>query len=209
MGTELGGLSNTVHFLQEENQRLQQANQELEDENTSLRDALKSILALQRAVSDLDTRVTVQPLLDRIIYEALRIVDAADGSLSLVDEKTQEVVFVVVRGALQEQLRGYRMPPGTGIIGWAVAHQEPVIANDIGQDPRFSPLVDTEFQFRTQSLICVPLIARGKTWGAIEVVNKFSGRPFEERDLEMLSMLAPIAATAIYLASLEAAEAPL
>jgi GAF domain-containing protein len=84
-------------------------------------------------------------------------------------------------------------------------HQEPVVANDISQDDRFSPEVDRMFHFRTQSLTCVPLVSRGKVLGVIEVVNKFSGRPFDDRDVEMLTMLAPIAATAIDLASREGA----
>ena len=43
----------------------------------------------------------------------------------------------------------------------------------------------------------------GKVLGAIELVNKFSRRPFDDRDMRTLSLLAPIAATAIDLAALD------
>jgi GAF domain-containing protein len=95
------------------------------------------------------------------------------------------------------------MPVDTGIAGWVVAHREPVIANEIDQDERFSAAVDRMFQFRTQSLACVPLISRSLVLGVIEVVNKFSGQPFDERDMDMLMTLAPIAATAIDLAGID------
>jgi GAF domain-containing protein len=140
------------------------------------------------------------------VYEAVRIVDGVDGSLLLIDEATQELVFVVVRGVLQEQLQGYRMPLDTGIAGWAITHREPVIENDVSQNDRFSSIVDATFQFRTQSLMCVPLISRNSVLGVIEVVNNFSNRPFDERDLEVLLTLAPLAATAIDLANLVSEE---
>jgi GAF domain-containing protein len=205
MRTEISGTTNTVRFLQEENQRLQQQVAELQESNSYLRECLKSIRGLQWAVEKLGTQVELQGLLDRIMYEALRMVDAEDGSLSLVDEESRELVWVVVRGELQEKLQGYRMSLDRGVGGWVATHQEPVVVNDISQDDRFSPEVDRMFHFRTQSLTCVPLVSRGKVLGVIEVVNKFSGRPFDDRDVEMLIMLAPIAATAIDLASREGA----
>ena len=193
----------TVRFLQEENQRLLERAEELQEENSYLRECLKSMRGILWAASHLDARVELQRLLDRIIYEVLRMVDAEDGSLSLIDEETQELVFAVVRGTLQEQLQGYRMPMDTGIAGWVAKHREAVSVDDIAQEPRFSSLVDQAFQFRTQSLASVPLVSRGRVLGVIEVVNKFSGRPFDERDLEMLSISASIAAMAIDLASIE------
>jgi GAF domain-containing protein len=197
------GPSTTVRFLQEENQRLLGENRELREENSHLQACFKSIHSLQRAVSRLATQSELKPLLDRIMYEALRMVDAAEGSLSLVDGSAGELVFVAVRGAKQSELEGYRMPLGKGIVGWVIAHQEAAITNDIEEDPRFYPMVDRKLRFRTQSLICVPLVSRGKVLGAIELVNKFSRRPFDDRDMRTLSLLAPIAATAIDLAALD------
>ncbi len=202
----MAGMSSTVRFLQEENRRLQKENESLREELSLLRGCLKSLRGLQRAISQLDTRTGLRSLLDRIIYESLRIVDASDGSLILLDRDTNELVFVVVRGVLSDYLQGHRIPADTGIAGWMIANQEPVIVNDITGDVRFSALIDEKFHFRTHSLLGVPLISRGQALGAIEVVNKFSGRPFDERDLEMLSTLAPLAATAIDLMDLATSE---
>jgi len=206
MAGQTNEITNIVRFLQEENQRLQQENQERQEENAYLRECLRSIRGIQRALSNVEARGELKPLLDRIIYEALRMADAADGSLTLVDEETQEVMFVVVRGTLHDRLEGFRMPVDDGLVGWVIAHQEPVIANDITQDARFSPAIDARFGFQTQSLICVPLVSRKKVLGAVEVVNKFSGRAFDERDLDMLSVLALIAAAAIDLAGFQCDE---
>lgn len=203
MESQLGTATSTVRFLQEENQRLQEANDTLREENASLRKCLKSLRGVQQFIASLDTREQLQPLLDRIMYEALRIVDATDGSLILLDHDTSEMAFVLVRGTLREKLQGHRMPAGTGIAGWVATHREPVIANDIQKDERFSAQIDSLFQFRTTSLMCVPLLSRRQILGVIEVVNKFSGLPFDDKDLEMLMVLAPLAATAIDLAGIE------
>jgi GAF domain-containing protein len=202
----MGRMTTTVRFLQEENQRLQDRNRELEEENAYLHDSFKSLRALLRALSRPDAGEDVMGLLNRIIYEVRRGVDAEDSSLSLIDYETQELVFVVVHGTLQERLQGYRLPLGTGVAGWVAVNQEPVIANDIHHENRFSDVVDQTFGFRTQSLAAVPLISRGKVLGVIEVVNKFSGQPFDDRDIEVLTVLGSIAAAAIDLAGLRGQE---
>jgi GAF domain-containing protein len=193
----------TVRFLQEENQRLLERNEELSEDNLYLRGTIKSLKGLMSAVAKLDVEEDLNRLLNRIVYEAVRIVDAVDGSLLLVDEEKRELAFVAVRSDMRDQLLGHRISVDTGIAGWVVRHQEPVIANDVRQDDRFSSSVDTKLQFTTQSLLAVPLISRKKTLGVIELVNKYSHEPFNERDVETLSLLAPLAATAIDLAGLE------
>ncbi len=204
----LSSTTTTLRFLQEENQRLRTTNERLSEEVSGLNNVLKSLRGLQQVISHLDMRVELQPLLDRILYEALRVVDAADGSLMLFDEEKNELVFVLVRGSLAETLQGHRMPADTGVAGWVMKRQEPVIANNVQQDDRFYAAVDMLFHFRTESLACVPLVSRGRTLGVVEVVNKFSRQPFDEQDLEMLMLLAPIAAAAIDLATVLAETEP-
>ena len=46
-------------------------------------------------------------------------------------------------------------------------------------------------------MVCVPLIARDKVLGVIEVLNKSSGQDFAEADQDLLSLLAVIAAIAL------------
>jgi GAF domain-containing protein len=195
------GASSTVRFLQEENQRLLARNEGLEQENAYLRDTYKSLKGLVDTVARLDVAEDLERLLNRIVYEAVRIVDAVEGSLLIIDPATDELVFVAARSEMRDRLIGYRIPIDTGIVGWVIQHQEAVIANDVRQDARFSSSVDQAFQFTTRSLMAVPLICCGQPLGAIELVNKFSDHPFNERDIDTLSLLSPIAALVIALAN--------
>jgi GAF domain-containing protein len=198
----MGGTTTTVRFLQEENQRLLERNEDLLEENQHLRETLKSLKGLMRTVARFNADTDLNRLLNRIVYEAVRIVDAVDGSLLLVDEEKKELVFVAVRSELRDRLLGHRISVDTGIAGWVVRNREPVIANDVSQDDRFSSSVDQKLKFTTESLLAVPLISRRQTLGVIELVNKFSKKPFDEIDIETLSLLAPLAATAIDLAGI-------
>ena len=90
------------------------------------------------------------------------------------------------------------MPRDEGIVGWVVQHGEPVISNNIEQDPRFSPRVDELFDFETRSMLCVPLQVEGSTLGAISVINKHSGADFGPTDQSLLSILGRVAAQALH-----------
>jgi GAF domain-containing protein len=114
-----------------------------------------------------------------------------------VDYETDELVFAVVKGAVQSTLRGYRIPKTEGVASWVATHAEPAIVGNPQLDDRFYSRVDEAFGFETTSLICVPLLGSDKVIGVIEVLNKFSQQAFNEVDLDLLTILAHIAAEAI------------
>lgn len=189
--------SQLIRFLQGENQRLKDENHLLREEVMALRDYLDALRALQRSVETITTEEDPIALLDKILYSVLTVLDCADGSLMLLDEERDELMFAVVHGELGQSLRGYRIPADMGIAGWVVKHKEPQIVNNVRTDQRFSSYVDETFQFTTYSLLAVPLVLRGKVLGVIEALNKFTKEDFNETDVDLLSTLAYIAATAI------------
>ena len=66
----------------------------------------------------------------------------------------------------------------------------------VAADPRFSPALDTETGFQTQSVLAVPLRVRARVIGALEVVNKLNS-PFDLHDQTLLEALATSAAIAL------------
>ncbi len=56
---------------------------------------------------------------------------------------------------------------GVGITGWAVEHREPVLANRAELDPRVRFVADTPPD--PESLIVVPLVARGRLKGTLNI----------------------------------------
>jgi GAF domain-containing protein len=182
-----------LRFLQQENSRLQEENKGLREVNTSLREQLQTVWELNTALQRLESIETPLTLLDELLHKTMMVIGARDGSISRLDRFTGELEFVLVRGEIWQELRGYRIKAGTGIAGWVVNEREPLIVNDPRQDWRFSLEVDQEFGFVTRSIVCVPIIAHDQLVGVIELLNKTNGA-FNETDLAVLAMLSQVAA---------------
>jgi GAF domain-containing protein len=187
----------TLRLLQRENIDLKEENERLQEEVLALREYLRGLQALQQDAQAITSAQDLELFLSKVIYTALKAMDAADGSLMLVDYDTDELVFVVVKGMLQSTLQGYRFPKTAGVAGWVATHAEPLIVGNPQLDDRFYSRIDEAFGFETISLICVPLLSQDKVIGVMEVLNKFSQRAFDEVDLDLLTILAHIAAEAI------------
>jgi GAF domain-containing protein len=186
-----------LRFLQQENQRLLNENQLLREEGMALRDYLASLRSLQRAAEMLTAEEDPLTLVNDTLFSALTVLDAAAGSVLLLDPEVDELVFVAATGELGEMLSGRRMPADLGIAGWVATHREPQIVNNVRLDQRFYSVFDEVFQFETVNLMCVPMITRDRVVGVIEVLNKFNQQEFNEADEDLLSTLAYIAAIAI------------
>jgi PAS domain S-box-containing protein len=145
-------------------------------------------------------------LLARTMEGVNQILNVEAGSVLLVDEETGDLVF---RVSLQhdewQKISNLRVPAGTGVVGAVVRQGQPLIVPDTSQDPRFYPKVDKQMSFVTRSILCVPLIVRGQTIGAIEVLNKIGGQ-FTNEDLDLLTSIAASVGVAIENATLYKAE---
>ena len=108
-----------VYYLQQEIARLRDENRDLKDEVALLRSSVRALSALQDVIQRLTPSANVIALLDDLLASALAVVGAEDGSLLLIDEETDELVFAVVQGAMRLQLTGYPIPPHQGLACWA------------------------------------------------------------------------------------------
>ena len=194
MGT---GPLNSQRFVQQENKRLHQENAVLRQEVETLQGVLDALRALQEVSISIDANINILSLLDRILASALAVIGSNDGSLLLVDNDTDELVFVVVHGSVGEKLVNHRIPLGQGIAGWVAKNGRSVIIPNVRADPRFSATVDQNFGFNTRSLLCVPINLVNRTMGVIQAVNKSDGEEFNRSDLNLLGVVAQLAATAL------------
>jgi len=188
----------SLKVLQEEIQRLTEENRRLQDELQAIRRSVQALSELYSISQGITPDTDVIKLLGEILDAALTVLKASDGSLLLLDEQNGDLVFTVVRGASAGKLTGYRLPKGAGIAGWVAANHRPQIVSDVRRDPRFFSKVDESFGFQTRSLVSVPVqLDNGRVLGVIEALNKTSDREFNQDDLELLLIVAQLAATAM------------
>jgi GAF domain-containing protein len=186
-----------VRFLQQECSRLKDENGEMANELLALRRYMTALQEFQKTVQHFRAEQDILDLLDETMIYALQVLDADDGSLLLVDEETNEMVFVLVHGAVRQMLEGYRFDRHLGIAGQVAESGEPAIVNDVQGVSYFLPEIDERFGFVTQSLLAAPLIARSRVLGVLEVINKRSGGGFTEDDANVVTVLATMAALAL------------
>ncbi|MBN2322553.1 MAG: PAS domain S-box protein [Spirochaetes bacterium] len=126
-----------------------------------------------------------------------RVTGSVASTLMLLDRGTGELVFSVPTGPKAEKLVDIRIPPGKGIAGWVAEHGQYVLVPDVTRDPRFYGEIDKISGFETKSVLCVPLKARLRLIGVLEVINKKDDTAFSEEDAILLGIFAHQAALAI------------
>ncbi|GMV35057.1 MAG: hypothetical protein DCC59_03350 [Chloroflexi bacterium] len=157
----------------------------------------RQLTTLNDITRQLTSTLELNPLLQNILENAVGILNCEAGSLFMVDEQTDELVFRVTVGPVAGNLIGKRLAPGTGIVGRAVETRKPVIENeDQNSQSRFKG-VDQQTGFVSRSLLAVPLQAQDRVIGVVEVINRRDGLPFVQNDQTLLTAFAGQAAVAI------------
>lgn len=190
-------VTNPMAVMRRENARLQGENEKLQEEVRNLREFVQILNDLTTSTKSINSDEQLLPLLEKIFLKALHLLNAPDGSLLILDDETNELVFVLVKGSLAANLKGYRIPADGGIAGWVIKHAEPTLVRDVRRDSRFSEMIDDQFTFRTQSIAAAPLIGDRKVFGVIEALNQPGDDPFSESDLALMGLLCRFAGEAL------------
>ena len=163
----------------------------------NLQRQVERLHVLQRISQEVAWELDIDRLLHNILRSAVEVMEAKAGSLLLLDEKTDELVFAVVEGGGGERLLNTRMSRHQGIAGWVMDHQETVIVDDTMQDQRFYAAIGKSVDFQTTSLISAPMVVRGQRIGVIQILNKQSGERFDQDDKTLLDVFASQSAVSI------------
>jgi signal transduction histidine kinase len=157
----------------------------------------RQLTTLNEITRQLTGTLETEPLLQNILDSAVAILNCEAGSLFLVDEQTDELVFKATAGPVASNLAGQRLAPGTGIVGQAVQDRKAIISNNVQQASSWFAFTDQRTGFSTRAILAVPLQIKERVIGVLEVINRKDGLPFVEDDQNLLSAFAGQAAVAI------------
>jgi len=161
----------------------------------SLQDLYAKLNSLVEVSKQFRETLYLDILLENIVRSAIRINSARSGSLLLYDE-SGNLKFKVVVGERNQQIKDKVVKRGKGIENWVAESGQPAIVSDVTKDERFDSDFDKESGFKTESVLCVPLINNKEIIGVIEVLNKRTGE-FLAEDEKLLFSLADQAAISI------------
>ena len=135
-----------------------------------------------------NSTLDLMEVLDNAMKYVEELMDAEASSIFEVDHERDELFFRLARGKGGSRVREIRLSMGEGIAGRVALEGKPLLVADVYEDKRFSPRMDKYTGFKTRSIIGVPMKHKGRLIGVLEVLNKRGG-PFEEEDLELLTVV--------------------
>lgn len=131
------------------------------------------------------------------------------ASVHLMDEQGEFLVHLAISPKAQslesyigdkEVLRSQKIPLGAGLVGWVAKHKQSIRAGDVAKDERYLATYKN-----IKSELCVPLMARGKVIGVLNIQSTELDA-YTERDESLLTALANSAAIALENARLYESE---
>ncbi len=136
-------------------------------------------------------------LLDSVVEVARAIFGAKASSIFLLDEETDELVFEAVAGEGADTLIGQRLPSSTGVAGWVLVTRQPLVIEDVSNDPRHSKEIAESTGYVPQGLMAVPLLHEERALGVLEVLDRPQRAQFSLVEMDLLSLFANQAAIAL------------
>jgi len=168
-----------------DNQTLLQQNRLLTEEiqrRVSQLAAINTVAATVSQVLDLD--MALQTALDAV----LGIIGVEAAGISLVDEKSGELVLRAQRGwKLDFVSKPMRIKLGEGLSGEVVAHNKVIVTGDLTDDQRLA--VPAFSQERVQAMAMAPMHARGRVIGVLSVMSH-SPYHFSDEEIDVLKAIA-------------------
>jgi putative methionine-R-sulfoxide reductase with GAF domain len=190
--SELQAARRRIAELEAETARLQ-----ARSEDVAFVQELRARLAQVGATGALSAPTEHSALLQQIVQAAMHVLNARAGSLYLVEEESEQLVWEVALGERASQLVGQRIPLGQGVAGWVAATGQAIAVADVQQDPRWAQDVGRAVGYAPKTMLAMPLLLRDRVTGVLQLLDKDGGRPFSAGDMETLGRFANQAAVAI------------
>lgn len=189
--------------LERENIMLEQGEtaRRLAMRNAELADAVSRLKALQDITDHIAAQLDLQALLETVAESAVRLLGAHGGAISLMGPSLDAPRRLTATYNLPERLRHEDIPAQAGLMGQVIVARGPVIVRRY--DAIDHPLPHQVFD-QLSPWVAVPI------WWQDEIIGTFGigagdpAREFDERDVEILVLLAKHAAVAIENARLHA-----
>ncbi len=140
---------------------------------------------------------TFRELLQSVVEVARAIFSAQASSIFILDEETDELVFEAIAGPGADTLIGQRFPSSTGIAGWVLVTRQPLVIEDVTEDPRFAKGFAETTGYVPKGLMAVPLLHEERALGVLEVLDRPQRTQFSLVEMDLLGLFANQAAIAL------------
>eukprot|EP00002_Diphylleia_rotans_P020061 TRINITY_DN3887_c0_g1_i6.p1 TRINITY_DN3887_c0_g1~~TRINITY_DN3887_c0_g1_i6.p1 ORF type:complete len:1300 (-),score=259.34 TRINITY_DN3887_c0_g1_i6:170-4069(-) len=153
------------------------------------REKFQALVDISKVIS---SELELDPLVDVLRSKSREIVQADRCTLFFADPVKKVLTTKLLEGNV------ISVPFGSGIAGYVAQEGLTLNIKDAYAEPRFNQDVDKGTGYKTDTILCTPVkLGDGKVIGALQMVNKLNGNPFNEDDEDILSAFCTQAAIAI------------
>lgn len=153
---------------------------------------LQHLLLASKAIS---STLDLQETLRLVIQVTAELTGSKAASILLLSPDKDSLNFVATSDS--QSLVGVSVPVENSIAGWVCHHNEPLILDDVKQDPRHYAEIQNTIGWVPELMLAVPLRHKGEVIGALEAINKKNSDFYNQYDLALAQALASQAAVAI------------
>ena len=137
----------------------------------------------QMALSTLDP----SEIFRRIVHEVQQSFNYQHVSLYFLETHANQMIMKARAGVYEKHFpEGYRQNVGEGLVGHVVASGNPIMANDVANDPR--RIIAFPQEKNTRSELCVPIKTADRVLGALDVLSR-KKNGFNWTDVQSLMVL--------------------
>ena len=139
------------------------------------------------------TAQTWEELLETVVDGTRVALRAQVSSLYLMDRDGTSLTLAATNGMDRHHIGRAAVPFGEGITGRTAASREPIVVDDIAEDPRFLWVRGLDQRRFITSMLSVPLAWHDQVVGVLNVQTE-KGRRFTDEDVAQLSAIADLLA---------------
>lgn len=164
----------------------------------------RQVAAVHTITQRLFSRLSLDERLHDILQVSIQAVDCEAGSVYLHRVSDDSLVFRHVAGpSASSELEGQTISAHEGIAGCVYQTGSAEITNNPSGSGEHRRDIGEGIGFVTRNMVTVPIVRReGKPVGVMQLLNKRAG-DFDAGDLEVLEIIASIAATSVENAELQ------
>ncbi|HEY5025289.1 MAG TPA: GAF domain-containing protein [Acidimicrobiales bacterium] len=166
-----------------------------------LHDARVALRSIQSVTDPGLSFLPLDELLDELLARTGNVVGGDVATIFLVTADGASLTVRASYGLDARVTEGLEVRVGEGVVGEVASRAQAVIVNDVAEATETAPLL----RQRVSSLVAAPLLVGGQVIGVVQVGTRVRHR-FQERDLQLLQLVADRSAASIERARLDEAE---
>jgi len=198
-GNSYNALARVHEQLADAHRDLRQAYSQLEHSNLDLAEKSRRLKALFDVAKSITSDLDLQNILDHTINITCRLLDSDCCSIRILDEQRNELVMRASTGLSKTYTKRGAVRVGESVAGAVVHEGTPRIVTDMQHNSnyRYPEYAAAE---GLRSLLCVPLLAKGKVIGVLTVYWK-KIHEFGDEEATMMEAIADLSGVAIAVAN--------